>query len=164
MQKALDFRAELMEAGACEYSLNMTVEQGERVYTFEGSCNYHCDQGATIVLTEPEALSGICFEVDEQGATVSLEKVSVEVGPIAGRRIQPLEVPYLLGECWTSAYIEACGADENGNLIIYASGYGTDQFFVHTRLDDDTGLPVVWEIYYEDTRILYGEIQNFSFV
>lgn len=163
MQEALDFRTALMEAGGCTYSLTMTVEQEERVYTFAGQCNYQAEKGAEMVLTAPEELSGISLTVDAAGTAVSLEEVAVEIGAVAGQRIRPLEVPLLLGDCWESAYIASCGREEDQLLAVYTFGYGTDQLEIHTWLDEQTGCPDQWEIYHEDKRIVYGGIEDFSF-
>lgn len=93
MQSALDFRSDLMKQEHCSFTLDITADFGEKVYSFAGQCQYDMEQGGAIALTAPENLAGISASVSLDGAKVEFEDVQLELGQMAEGHVSPMQLP-----------------------------------------------------------------------
>ena len=135
MQRALDLRTALTAAGGCAFAAQAEVNYGEEIFRFSMDCAYEAGGGVTIRLTEPQTLAGIGAEVSADGARVVYEDTAVGFESLAGGRLAPMALPYLLGSSWYEGYISACGM-ENGLLrMTCLEGYGEEELAVDTWLD-----------------------------
>ena len=163
MQSALDFRAMLMEREKCTFDLSITVDQGDKVYSFSGQCQYLLGQSGQITLTEPESLTGIQATVTDGTTNVTFEDVQLELGEVAMGHVSPMALPLLLGNCWTEEYIVSSASDGEGKIqIVYSSGYEENQLMVYTWFEEESMQPVYYEVFYQGDRVLRGEISQFS--
>ena len=148
MQRALDFRTALLQSGGCAFTAEVTADYGEQVYRFTMDCTWSPDGGAALTLTAPQTLEGIRAEVSADGARVVYEDTAVGFESLAGGRLAPMALPYLLGSGWYEGYISACGM-ENGLLRM-------------TCLDTQSGQPCRCEISYQGQTLLTAEISAFA--
>lgn len=161
IQKALDFRTALMEAGGCSYAATITADHGSRVYRFGLDCEYTNTNGARLTVTEPENIAGISAVVSPDGSGVIFEDLALDFGEMAGGLIAPLASPWLLGTCWTGGYIQSSGRDGDLERVTILHGYGDEELTVDTWLDE-SNLPVRSEICWAGQRCLVIEISNFQ--
>ena len=163
MQSALDFRANLMKQQSCSFTLDITADFGVKVYNFAGQCQYEMEQGGEITLTAPENLAGISAAVRPDGAKVEFEDVQLELGQMAEGHVSPMQLPLLLGQCWTQEYISAAAKADDGRIqVTYSKGYGEEQLLVYTWLEEKTLAPVYCEVFYQDERVLRADISEFT--
>lgn len=163
MQSALDFRSDLMKQEHCSFTLDITADFGEKVYSFAGQCQYDMEQGGAIALTAPENLAGISASVSLDGAKVEFEDVQLELGQMAEGHVSPMQLPLILGQCWTQEYISSAAKADDGRIqVAYTKGYGDDQLLVYTWLEEQTLKPVYCEVFYNDERVLRADISEFS--
>ena len=147
MQRALDFRTALLQSGGCAFTMD---------------CTWSPDGGAALTLTAPQTLEGIRAEVSADGARVVYEDTAVGFESLAGGRLAPMALPYLLGSSWYEGYISACGM-ENGLLrMTCLDGYGEEELAVDTWLDTQSGQPCRCEISYQGQTLLTAEISAFA--
>lgn len=161
MQQALDLRTDLMEAGGCAFTAQVTADYGQRVYTFTLDCQYAPEEGASLSVTAPEAIAGIAATVSKDGAKVTFDGADLDFGQLANGYIAPMALPWLLGDCWTSAYIDSAGADGDFTRFTYLHGYNDAQLVLDTWLDAD-GIPVRSEVAWDGKRCLTVELSDFS--
>ena len=124
MQRALDLRTALTAAGGCAFAAQAEVNYGEEIFRFSMDCAYEAGGGVTIRLTEPQTLAGIGAEVSADGARVAYEDTEVGFAELAGGRVSPMRLPYLLAESWYRGYISACGWEDGVLRATYLLGYG----------------------------------------
>lgn len=160
IQKALDFRTALMEAGGCSFKADITADYDQRVYQFTVTCDYETGDGARITVTQPEEIAGISAEVSADGAQLEFDGLELDFGQMADGLVSPMEACWLLGQCWSSAYIDSAGADGELERITYLDGYREKELTVDTWLDADRQ-PVCGEITYEGVRRLKMDITDF---
>lgn len=162
MQRALDFRTALLQSGGCAFTAEVTADYGEQVYRFTMDCTWSPDGGAALTLTAPQTLEGIRAEVSADGARVVYEDTAVGFESLAGGRLAPMALPYLLGSGWYEGYISACGM-ENGLLrMTCLEGYEEEELAVDTWLDTQSGQPCRCEISYQGQTLLIAEISAFA--
>lgn len=160
-QKALDLRTALLDAGGCEFTADVEADFGDRVYSFSVFCNYTAGEKAVISVTKPEEIAGITATVSDSGAKVDFDGIALDFGTLAGGRTSAMEAPWLLGKCWSGAYISSAGADGELQRITYLEGYGEGELTVDTWLDS-AGSPVRGEIAYDGVRCLTLDISQFQ--
>ena len=161
MQRALDFRTALLQSGGCAFTAEVTADYGEQVYRFTMDCTWSPDGGAALTLTAPQTLEGIRAEVSADGARVAYEDTEVGFAELAGGRVSPMRLPYLLAESWYRGYISACGWEDGVLRATYLLGYDEDEITVDTWLDA-SGLPVRAAVSYQGQTLLKAELHHFS--
>lgn len=161
MQRALDLRTAIQAAGGCAFTAEVTADYGTQVFCFTMDCTYDTAAGAGFTLREPQTLAGIHAEVSADGARVSYEDTTVGFAPMAGGRLAPMALPYLLGSGWDAGYICAAGQEGEWIRVTCLLGYGEEELRLDTWLDE-AGLPVHGEISYDGQTLLTAEIKDFS--
>lgn len=160
-QIALDFRTGLMEAGGCSFTAVVTADYGDKVYPFTLECSYTGDSARLQVL-EPESIAGIAATVSGDGAVLEFDGVELDFGKLANGFPSPVAIPWLLGQCWTGAYIAWAGSDGDLERITYLRGYNDQELAVDTWLDANR-VPVYAEVAQDGVRCLTVEIKDFRF-
>lgn len=161
-QKALDFRTALMEAGGCSFTAGVTADYGARVYTFTLDCAYTVGGGARLTVTAPETIAGIAAEVSADGAQLEFDGAVLDFGQMANGYVAPLAVPWLLGSCWSGAYISSAGSDGEWERVTCLQGYNEAELTLDTWLDS-AGTPVRAEVAWDGTRCLTVTLSDFQF-
>lgn len=150
-----------MEAGGCSFEARVTADLGGRVYGFTLDCAYTNDGEAVLTVLEPETIAGIAATVSADGAEVRFDGAALDFGEMANGHLAPMAVPWLLGSCWLSGYISACGADGELERVTVLHGYHEAELVVDTWLDG-SNLPVRSEISWDGRRCLTAELSNFQ--
>lgn len=159
-QKALDFRTGLLQAGGCSFTAELQADFGDRVYCFSAACDYGAEDGARITILEPEEIAGIQAAVSADGVTVTFDTVELDFGQMANGTVSPVAAAWLLGHCWTGAYVDRTGPDGDLERITYLDGYRDQELTVDTWLDGIT--PVHAEITYDGVRCLTLDLTDFQ--
>lgn len=160
LQTALDFRTRLISQAGCRFTAHVTADYGDRTYSFSLRCAFDGEDGELEVLA-PEAIAGIRAEIDGEDAALSFDGVSLEYGKLAGDRVAPLTVPWLLGSAWSGDYIALTGREGDLTRVTWLKGYNEDELSIDTWLQE--GIPTYAEVSHDGTRVLTVMIQDFVF-
>ena len=162
MQRALDLRTSLMNAGGCSCTAAIRAEYEDRAYSFTVACTY-TDDGANITVLQPREIAGISAAVSADGARVIFEDVELDLGQMAEGNVSAMSAGWLLPHCWESAYIDCAGTDGDLYRITYLEGYNEEELTVDTWLDE-TQTPVYAEVSYDGIRCLTIQYSDFQFL
>ena len=160
-QQALDFRTRMLKAGGCAFNADVQVSYGETAARFSMRCTYSAPDGITMTLTTPETLSGMTARVDSSGAKLVFDGAEIGFSTLAGGRLAPMAVPWVLADCWANGYIAWSGMEGALLRVTYRTGYGTDELQADVWFDG--GVPARAELSYEGALLLSAELTNFTF-
>ncbi len=159
-QKALDLRTGLLNAGGCAFTAAIGADYEDRSYEFTVACTYHADGETVVTVLQPEEIAGIKAVISDHRASLEFEDLALDFGPMANGNVSPMEACRLLADCWTGAYISACGPDGDLERITYLDGYEDDQLTVDTWVDGT--VPVYAEVTYEGLRCITMQLTDFT--
>lgn len=163
LQAPMDFRTELLQAGACSFTANLTADYGETVQTFGMRCVCQTDGTASLELTAPETISGITAAVTKDGGTLTFDGAAVGFDNLADGQVTPVSAPAMLVSAWANAYIRTSGSEGTTQRTTYESGYEEEQLIFDCWFDEKN-VPICAEICYNEQTVLKIEITDFSFV
>lgn len=161
MQQALDLRTALGAAGGCAFTAEVTADYGEKIYAYTMDCVCEAGAGARFTLRAPQTLAGISAEISADGARVSYEDTEVGFSTLAGGRLAPMQLPWLLADGWYSGRIRAAGREDGLVRVTCQLGYGEQALTLDTWLGED-GFPRKSTVSCDGQTLLTAEIQNFS--
>ncbi len=160
-QQALEFRTALMEKTGCTFTAQVTASQQETVYEFTVQCRYSGGM-AQLTVTEPSSIAGIEAAVEENGATLTFDGATLDLGTLANGLLSPLAAGWLLAECWLSGYIAYAGADGTQRRVTYLRGYNREELTVDTWFADQ--IPTYAEVTWDGSRCLSVVITDFQMI
>ena len=160
-QSALDLRTGLMESGGCSFAADVIAHYDDRMYEFSMTC-LHDREETRLEVTKPEILAGITASVQSDSTQLEFDGTVLDFGKLANGYVSPVEAPYLLVECWRSAYIAWAGADGTQERITYLRGYEEQELTVDTWLEN--GCPTYAEVTYDGVRCLAITITDFQMI
>lgn len=163
LQAPMDFRAQLLQAGACTFQADITADYGENVYEFTVDCNCAADGTANVTVLEPQSIAGITAQTSEGGDELFFDGMAVAFDPLAGGNAAPVCAPSLTVDAWTNAYICAAGREGEWLRVTYERGYEAEQLTVDCWFDEKN-VPICAEICYNSQTVLKIEISQFSLV
>ena len=161
MQQALALRTALGAAGGCTFTAEVTADYGEKIYAYTMECVCETDAGARFTLRAPQTLAGISAEISADGTHVSYEDTEVGFSALAGGRLAPMQLPWLLADGWYSGRICAAGREDGAVRVSCQLGYGEQTLTLDTWLGED-GFPQKSAVSFDGQTLLTAEIQNFS--
>jgi len=161
-QPALNFRTTVMKHGGCIYEADITADFGDHAYVFTLACDYTPGQQANFTVLQPQSIAGIGGTVSALGDRIVFDGVDLDFGQLANGYVVPLEMPWLLGQCWTEEYIASVGKDGEYTLITYLHGYDDGEVTVETWLDKN-GIPVQSDVTYDGRRCVTVCIRDFRY-
>lgn len=159
VQKPLDFRMKLMQAGVCSFTAEITADVGGKIYDFSVAAE-HTPECTVLTVLEPEEIAGISATVSDGSARLEFDGLELELGSLAGGNVTPMAVPWLLAQCWAGEYISASGADGDLERVTYLRGYDDKELTVDTWFDEAL-IPVYAEIAYDGLRCVQVQIKDF---
>lgn len=111
-QQALALRTTYLSMTACQSTLQVTADYGQRVYTYEMNMTWQGDttEGeTTLVITQPDVIAGLTIVATEGESILEYDGISMETGPLYENGPSPVEtIPYFL-ESIRSGFIGECG-------------------------------------------------------
>jgi len=160
MQQALNFRTALLSANGCVFTADVTIEYPEKTYDFSMDCSFTDDE-ATVTITKPETIAGICAVFHGKTAALEFQGVSLEFGTLANGYVAPLATPWILGSAWCEDYISAAGKDGDYDRVTWLKGYNDEELTIDTWFEDN--IPIYAEISYDGARVLQVKISGFVY-
>ncbi len=117
-QQALELRTTYLSMTACQGTLQVTADYGQRVYTYEMDMIWQgntTEGETTIVITQPDIIAGLTVTATEGESVLQYDGISIETGPLYDNGPNPIEaIPYFL-ESIRSGFIGECGYELVGD-------------------------------------------------
>ncbi|MBQ8975372.1 MAG: hypothetical protein IJ072_06600 [Oscillospiraceae bacterium] len=138
---------------AIEAKLDVTADDGERVYDF--SMEYSGDaDGGTITVTAPECVKGLTATLTAGSCVLEYDGVEFDIGELAPR-ISPVSVMEILSSQWREGLIQSVSAEKlaGEDTVCLTSAYN-EEINQSTWFSRNTHLPVKAEIYRNGQMIL----------
>ncbi len=96
-QVAIEVRSAYLSMTACEATLNLTADYGERIYEYKLSMDYVRNGETRLTILEPENVAGISARVTTEGTTLEYDGMTLETGPMDAEGLSPISaIPVLL--------------------------------------------------------------------
>lgn len=161
LNKAMDFRKQLLAAQGCSFDADIYADFGEDVYTFQMSCTGDSTGKITFVVTDPESISGITGFIDETAASVTFHDNILAFPVLADGQLSPVSAPWLFLKTIRGGYLSACGSSGDRMLISMDDSFSENAFHMDIYADSEA-VPVAVEIFWQQKRIISLEIKNFT--
>lgn len=162
IQAPMEFRTNLLKAGACTFSLHATEEFDDRVYDFSLACTCQTDGTTEATVSAPESISGISARTDGKTGELICEGTVLSFGVNPDARLAPLAVPSTLVNAWAGGYIASSGKDGAEECTVYELGYGDDTLKVYTW-SSAGGVPLRVELALNGEVLCRGDLSDFQF-
>ena len=160
LSHAIKFRADLVQAGGCSFTAEITADYGDTVQIFTATCETDATGVTRLTILKPETLTGITATVTDEGGTITYDGMELEFGLLANGNVIPAAAPCLLVSCWSKAYIASAGQEETRYRASYQKDFDKKMLIVDTYFEK--GIPICAEVCYNDSRILKIMISEFS--
>lgn len=162
MQRALDVRAALLQAGGCRFTGNVRVSYDESVFDFTMDCTYQTDGASQMEITAPQSLKGIRASLGKDDAQLRFEDTVVSFDGLAEGNFAPMAFPLLLGQCLCEDYISAAGRDNGALRVTYLHDYDEKELRVEVWFAEDALQPQYAEVYHKGKLLLSAQLSDFT--
>lgn len=152
LEEAIDFRAQLVQAGGCSFQSQVTADFGDNVEEFTLDCQGDTEGTLHMTVLEPEVLSGITAEVSDGGGKITYDGLSVDFGLVAQGNVSPAAAGGLVLDAWLNGYISAAGQEDEFYRVTYKKDFEEKQVVVETYFKN--GLPNYAEVCYNNQGVL----------
>ncbi len=161
MDKAMDFRRQLLAGSGCSFTAIVTADYEDALYTFTMDCAGDKEGSLTFTVAEPETISGITGKLSHSGGSLTFDDQALAFPMMAEGQLTPVSAPYIFLKTLRGGYLKACGNDEDHLRLSIDDSYEENALHLDIWLDQQC-LPVRGEIYWQGRRILSLEIKNFT--
>lgn len=162
MQRALDVRAALLQAGGCQFTSDVRVSYDESVFDFTMECAYQTDGASQMTLTAPKSLQGIQASLGKDDAQLRFEDTVVSFDELAKGNFAPMAFALLLGQCLCEDYISAAGRDNGALRVTYLHDYDEKELRVEVWFAEDALQPQYAEVYHKGKLLLSAQLRAFA--
>lgn len=160
---AITLRNRLLQSQQCSFLADITASYSDRQYKFSLECECDTQGNVRFRVIEPESIRDITGYIDHEGGHLTFDQVILAFPLLADGYLSPVSTPWLFIKTLRGGYILSCGEDSAGTRMTINDSYAEKAL----QLDiwADNGLtPFYAEIYWDGTRILSMQIQNFTYV
>ena len=159
LRPAIEFRADLVQAGGCSFSAEVEADFGDMTEQFSLYCEAQ-QNCMDITVTAPETMEGINAHITENGGKITYDGMSAEFGLLANGNVSPAAAPAITAACWQNEYISAAGQEDDALYrATYEKNFDEKRLIVDTWFKND--LPIYAEVCYNNQRILKLTITDF---
>ncbi len=156
MDAALALRAAILSANSCTFQTVIIADYGDALYTFTMDCTADQDGKVSFVVTAPEAIAGITGNLSAEGGNLTFDDKVLAIPMLTDDQITPVSAPWILMRTLRGGCITSCGKDR----ITIDDSYADDALTLDITTDE-TGMPIIADIYWKNRRILVLEIKSF---
>jgi len=146
-------------------NVEMTVDLGDQTSAFRLAWDMSSN-GSRITVLEPKEIAGIGVTVSPDGQTVTYEESALVLPRTDGTAApMPTEALGVIYDCWRYGIHASESAEtQNGRSLIridYRQVEETDPTAVSAWFDE-TGAPVMAEVYYDGVRVIACTFEEFA--
>lgn len=161
LSEAIQFRADLVQAGGCSFTAEITADYGDTVQTFTLACDADGEGTTLLTLLAPETIAGITATVTDGGGTITYDGMALDFGLLANGNVIPAAGPALVATCWCKEYISSAGEEEGLYRVSYQKNFDEKALLIDTYFEK--GIPICAEVCYNGYRVLKLTISDFAF-
>lgn len=172
-QMALDLRTTYLSMTACQSTLQVTADYGQRVYTYEMDMTWEGTSTTgetTLVVTAPEEIAGLTIVANQEESVLQYDGISLETGSLYEGGTNPVQcIPTIIQSIRTN-FIAECGFElvgEETQLRMVcrnpenSSGTGEE---VTLWFSQESGALRKGELSVEGVTVVFCIFENFSMV
>lgn len=105
---ALTIRTEYLAMKACNTTVDITADYGQRVYEYTMSVSWQKDGETVLTVEKPENIAGITARIQSGSVMLEYDGASLETGMLSADGLSPMEAIPAVLEYILSGYIAAC--------------------------------------------------------
>ena len=110
-QLALEIRGEYLDMTACNATMDVTADYGQRVYDYTIEAAYVKDGETTLTVTAPEIIAGVTARLSKDSTVLEYDGVCWETGALNPDGMSPVDaIPALLAYA-REGFIAECGME-----------------------------------------------------
>lgn len=162
LSDAIAFRADLVQAGGCQFTAEVTADYGDTVQQFTLSCQSDAQGTTLLTVIAPETLAGIQASITDDGGTMQYDGLAMEFGLLANGNVIPAAVASIVTSCWMKEYIASAGQEDTRYRVSYQKNFDEKLLIVDTYFEK--GIPICAEVCYNNSRVLKMMISDFAFL
>lgn len=160
LDRAVQLREELLTADTCNFDVFVTAHYPATAYQFQLSCA--ADSGTLyFTVTSPESIHGICGEISEDDAALTIDDTVLAFPILAEDRLTPVSAPWIFYNALRNGYMTGCMKTDDGLLISIDDSFLENPLHLQIHMDVND-IPVYAEIYHQDKMVISLDISNFS--
>ncbi len=161
MERALNFRAELLKSESCSFQSDITADYGDAIHNFSMLCKGDRQGNLTFTVTKPETISGITGTVSQNRGQLTFDETALQFDLMTDQQLSPVSAPWIFLKTLREGYLLNAGQEEDLLHISARDTYEEDALMVDIWLGAGD-LPVRGEILFRNRRILTLDIQDFQ--
>lgn len=121
-QLALEIRTEFLNMTACDASMEVTADYGQRVYQYSIEVSYEKEGDTVLSVTAPENIAGITACLEHGQTALEYDGVRLETGPLSEDGLSPIDAVPALLEAAREGFLAECILEEmDGSQTLHAS-------------------------------------------
>jgi hypothetical protein len=108
MDEALALRSAILKAKTCEFSIQITADYGDMVYSFSMDCVADERGNVGFTVTKPETIAGITGNLTADGGNLTFDDTVLAIPMLTDDQITPVSAPWILMQTLRGGYITSC--------------------------------------------------------
>lgn len=156
MDQALALRSAILQAKECRFSIDITADYGDMLYSFSVDCGADDKGNVNFTVTKPETIAGITGKITADGAKLTFDDTALAIPMLTDDQITPVSAPWILMRTLRGGYITSY---DKGRITIDDS-YADDALKLDITLNQQNQ-PSFAEVYWKNRRILTMEVTSF---
>lgn len=161
MERAVDFRSELLSASEVSFHSAVVADYGDKIHSFGMDCQGNNQGEICFSVTEPETITGITGRISDDGGKLTFDDKVLFFGLLTDDQLSPVSAPWIILRSLRSGYIRSAGREGEYLRLSIDDSYD-DVLEVDVWMSEDKR-PVRGDILYDGKRILSMDIENFTF-
>lgn len=118
MDGVLRLRRQIMQTQASSFLCEISADYGQEVYQFQMNCNFDEKGSMQFIVQQPESISGISGNIDNDGGKLIFDDDSLAFPLLADGYLSPISSPWVFMKTLRSGYLESCQPIDGGYCII----------------------------------------------
>ena len=163
VHSALVLRDKLLHCESCSFTVDITADYGDKIYTFTMSCQADSVGNVRFSVVSPETIRDITGKLSVEGGALTFDDQMLAFPMLADGQITPVSAPWILIKTLRSGYIRCSGADGEYEKTQIDDSYEANALQLDIWFSDQQ-IPIRADILYEGRRFLSMEIKLFRIV
>lgn len=163
LDKAMQFRDELLNAEKCAFDAEITADYAEEIHIFSMTVVSDGKGDVSFRVSQPEVISGIEGTIYQSQAALTFDDTLLAFPMLAEGQLAPVAAPWVLLKALRSGYISSVCKEGEGNRLTLLDSFEDDSLLLDVWFNTDW-IPVRGEILYKGEKILTLLLENFTIV
>lgn len=161
---ALAIQKEFARMTACSCHLELSADYGDKVFDCAMNVTYDTAAGAELTLVEPETARGVTARIAQGETSLSYGAFSLDIGPLTGSGLSPLEAVPALWRQVARGYIGAAELGEDTLTVTYRQGDDPPGVGLESEItfDAQSHAPLTGELYFDGARVVTVTVSDFQ--